>query len=116
MAEQREQELDQLFAAAQRAFPAEIEPSPEFLSGVWARIEAARPTNWLALVERWSPRVAIAGLAAAALMTSALWLPSSARRQATVLDKSYIETLTVDSLDEHDGAMWLLAGDAKHHR
>ncbi|MBI1356285.1 MAG: hypothetical protein GC160_18240 [Acidobacteria bacterium] len=116
MAEQREQELDQLFRAAQDAFPEELDPSPEFLAGVWARIEASRPTDWLAVIERWSPRIAVAGVAAAAIMSSALWFPNHAAQHAAVVDKSYIEALTVDSLDEHDGAMWILAGSAKHHQ
>jgi hypothetical protein len=105
-----ERELDALFAQARTAFPAEIEPSPEFLSGVWAKIEAARPTDWLAVIERWSPRVALAGLAAAVVMTVSVWAPKDARERALVLDQGYIEVLSADSMDEHDGAMWALAG------
>lgn len=105
-----EQELDALFAQAKTAFPAEIEPSPEFLAGVWARIEAARPTDWLAMIERWSPRIALAGVAAAMIMAASVWIPQAADQRAAAIDSSYIEALTFDSMDEHDGAMWTLAG------
>ena len=105
-----EQELDALFAKAKTAFPEEIEASPEFLAGVWARIEAARPTDWLAVIERWSPRIALAGLAAAFAMTASVWIPNHADQHSKAIDSSYVEALTFDSMDEHDGAMWTLAG------
>jgi len=105
-----EQELNELFARARAAYPDEIEPSPEFLAGVWARIEAVRPTDWLAVIERWSPRIAFAGIAAAALMTAAVWIPEQAERHAAAVESSYLEALAADSMDEHDGAMWVLAG------
>ena len=110
MSQQNEQELDALFAKARTAFPDEIEASPEFFSAVWARIEAARPTDWLAVIERWSPRIALAGLAAAVMITASVWIPSHADQHALAVDSSYIEALTFDSMDEHDGAMWTLAG------
>jgi len=105
-----EQELDALFARAKDAFPDEIEPSPEFLAGVWSRIEAARPTDWLAVIERWSPRIALAGVAAALVMAVSVWTPSHTGQHAAAIDSSYVEALTFDSMDEHDGAMWQLAG------
>ena len=82
-----------------------------FLAGVWAKIEAARPTDWLAVIERWSPRIAFAGVAAAALLTASVWIPGQhAQRHSAAVDQSYVDALTVDSMDEHDGAMWTLAG------
>jgi hypothetical protein len=108
-----EREIDALFAKARTAYPTEIEPSPEFLSGVWAKVEAARPTDWLAVIERWSPRIALAGLAAAVMMTVSVWAPNDARERALALQTGYLEALSADSMDKHDGAMWLLAGMKK---
>lgn len=105
-----EQELDQLFAKYRAAIP-EIEPSPEFLANVWNKIEENRSSGWLSILQQWSPRIALAGGLAAALLTASVWIPAQQERQEAVLDQTYIEALTVDSLDEHDGALWIMAGD-----
>lgn len=104
-----EQELSRLFAKYRDAIP-DIEPSPDFLAGVWQRIEANRPTSWTALLQ-WAPRVAAAGALAAAILIASVWIPAQQKRQQEVLDHSYVEALTVDSLDEHDTALWIMAGD-----
>jgi hypothetical protein len=106
----REQELDQLFAEYRAAIP-ELEPSPEFAANVWRRIEDARPSIWTSMLQLWAPRVAAVGALGAALLTISTWIPAQRERHEAVLDRSYLEALTVDSLDEHDGALWILAGD-----
>ncbi len=104
-----EQELDRLLARYRDAIP-ELEPSAEFLSQVWRRIEDSRPTSWTAIVH-WAPRVAAAGALAAVLLAASAWIPDQQRRQQAVLESSYVEALTADSLDEHDEALWIMAGD-----
>ena len=109
MQENSEQELDRLFADYRDSIP-ELEASPDFLASVWRRIEESRPTSWTAIL-LWAPRVAAAGAIAAALLAVSVWIPAQQDRQEAVLDRSYVEALTVDSLDEHDGALWIMAGD-----
>lgn len=105
-----EQELDRLFANYRSAIP-ELEPAPEFLASVWRRIEVHRSSSWLTILRPWAPRVAVAGALAAALLTASVWIPARQQRQEAVLDHGYLEALTVDSLDEHDSALWIMAGD-----
>ena len=110
MQAEREQELDRLFAKYRAAMP-ELEASPEFVANVWRRIEEARPSIWTSMLQHWAPRFAALGAAAAVLLTVSTWIPQQQQRRESVLDRSYLEALTVDSLDEHDGALWMLAGD-----
>jgi hypothetical protein len=110
MQRHNERELDQLFAAYRDAIP-DLEPSPEFGANVWRKIEESRPSIWTAVLGLWAPRVAAAGALAAALLTASVWIPQQRERHEAVLNQSYIEALTVDSLDEHDGALWIMAGD-----
>jgi hypothetical protein len=110
MSVNREQELDRLFAAYRESMP-EPEPSAEFLANVWRRIEENRSSIWTAVLQAWAPRVAAVGVLAAVLLTASVWIPQERARQDAILNESYIEALTVDSLDEHDGALWILAGD-----
>jgi hypothetical protein len=107
--QQLEQELDRLFAVYRRSFH-DIEPSTQFLAGVWRKIEARRPLDWLTLVLIWSPRLAMASALAAGMLTLAVWLPERAARAAAVLEGGYIEALTVETLDADEAAMWSLAG------
>ncbi len=105
-----EQELDRLFEDYRDAIP-EVEPSPDFLARVWEKIEQNRAAGWLPFLRLWAPRVALAGGLAAALLTASVWIPAQQQRQEAVLEQSYVEALTVESLDEHDGALWIMAGD-----
>ncbi|MCB1018348.1 MAG: hypothetical protein H6509_05645 [Bryobacterales bacterium] len=104
--------MDQLFASYRDAIP-ELEPSPEFLSNVWRRIEERRGFVWTSLLRRWAPRVAAVSALATVLLTASVWIPQQQQQahEEAVLDRGYIEALTVGSLDEHDGALWIMAGD-----
>ena len=104
-----EQELDKLFEASRTAFP-ELEPSPNFLPEVWAKIEERRAPSWLTLVGNWSPRLALAASLAAAVLTTTAAINHQKARDIQLLESSYIDALTVSSLDEQDGAQWILAG------
>jgi hypothetical protein len=106
----REQELDQLLAAYRDSMP-DLEPSPDFLAQVWRRIEANRPSLWAVVLQAWAPRMAMAGVLGAVLLTASVWIPERQAERDLLLDRSYIEILTVDSLDEHDGAQWIIAGN-----
>ena len=110
MQEYREQELDRLFAAYRDALP-DPQPSSDFLASIWRRIEESRPSIWTSVLQYWAPRVAVAGILAAVLLTASVWIPQRHERHQAALDQSYLDTLTVESLDEHDGALWIMAGD-----
>lgn len=101
--------LDRLFAAYRRA-TSEVEASRNFLPELWARIDAQRTPEWLSPLKLWATRLTAASAAAAALMVASSLLPTNAEQPIDVLDASYEEVLTVDSMDEHDGALWILAG------
>jgi hypothetical protein len=105
----REQELDELFAASRDAFP-ELECSPNFLPEVWAKIEERRAPSWLTLIGNWAPRLALAASLAAALLTTTAAINQQRSRDMQLLESSYIDALTVSSLDEQDGSQWILAG------
>ena len=104
-----EQELDELFASSRNAFP-EIEASPNFLADVWAKIEERRAPSWMMLISRWSPRLALAGSIAAAVITFTAAMNSQTSRSQELLNSSYVDALTADSFDAHEGSHWVLAG------
>lgn len=104
-----EQELDELFASARSAFP-EIEPSPNFMIDMWAKIEDRRAPSWMMLVSRWSPRLALAGGLAAAVITFTAAENHQASRSQELLNSSYVDALTADSFDADEGSHWVLAG------
>ena len=110
MRDHLERQLDELFAAARRAFP-EIEPSPEFLAQVWRRIEERGQPSWLQLIPGWSAKLAVASAVAAFVLSFSAYLERQQRISEDLLDRSYVDALTVDSLDEDDSAMWTLAGN-----
>ena len=104
-----EQELDKLFAASRDAFP-ELDASPSFLPEVWAKIEDRRSPGWLTLISNWSPRLALAAGLTAALLTTTAAINHHKARNMQILESSYIDALTVSSLDAQDGSQWILAG------
>ncbi len=100
--------IDNMFAAY-RAALGEFRPSPEFLPMLWARIESRRSVSWFTHLAAWSPRLALAALAFAALLIASLWFPYEQSHESAVLESSYVDVLTLDSMDEHDRALWQLA-------
>lgn len=112
MQEEMNRELDEVFAAYRDATPTP-EPSPDFLAQVWRKIEERRPSEWLDLIRIWSPRLAGAGVLAAALLTYSTYESQRIARAATIVEKTYVEALTSDTLDEHDEALWTMAGNRR---
>ena len=104
-----EERLDRLFAAYRQTF-GEIEVSANFMPNLWAKIEQSRPVGWLGLIRAWSPRLAAAGAAAAILLSVSLRVQQQARPERALLQNTYVDALTLDSMDEHDNALWTLAG------
>lgn len=109
MTKNAEQELDKLFAASRDAFP-ELDASPNFIPEVWAKIEDRRGPGWLSLIGNWAPRLALAASLAAAVLTTSAAINHQKARNLQLLESSYIDALTVSSLDEQDGSQWILAG------
>ncbi len=103
-----EEFLDRMFAAYRGAL-GEFRLSPEFLPLLWARIESRRSAGWLTHLAAWSPRLALAAVVLAALLTASLSLPYGQSSESAVLESSYVDVLTLDSMDEHDRALWQLA-------
>jgi hypothetical protein len=110
--QQLDEELGRLFESYGRSVP-EIDASPDFLPGIWRKIEQRRALGWLAPLLLWSPRLAAAGTLAAAILVGALWLSSRAMIDSVLLEESYVDALTADSMDEHDGSLWLQAGNRR---
>ena len=117
----RDEFLGRLFATY-RDLLGDFEPSPSFAAKVWTGIEARKRAVaeggqeidfWSAWLLAWSPRVAFAALACAALLTAAQWLPFGQDRGAAVLEASYVDVLVEDTLGEGDDAMWVLAENGK---
>ncbi len=110
----REKSLDRLFAAY-RELLGDFEPTPTFAARVWLGIEARKleSTSWVAYLIAWSPRLAVASAAVAALLIASQWMPLSDGARATVLDSTYVDILALDSMDEQDGALWTLAENGK---
>ena len=109
MRQDRNHRLERLFEQYREATHAP-EPSSDFLAQVWARIESRRPVAWLDLLDVWAPRWIAAGLTAAALLSFGAWSFEREAEAAAVVRQSYVEALTADTMDEHDEALWTLAG------
>ena len=100
--------LDRLFAAYRDAMP-DVEPSPHFLPGIWQQIEAARP-SWIFPLRRFAVRLVAASALAVAILTGSAMLSTPHRApDAEELGASYVDLLTLASMDEDEGAMWMQA-------
>ncbi len=83
-----QKDLDRLFAAYREACPAPA-PSPEFMPGIWRRIEARRRLP--ALVPRWAAGFVAAAATLCLLMGVYLLLPRAP--EPPVDTATYLETL-----------------------
>ena len=106
------QALDRAFTAYRAATP-EIEPSPRFMAGIWERIEATRPVAWLAPLRLWGIRLAAAAAVVTILLSGYVKYTVATSNDIDVLNTTYADVLTADSLDEHDRALWVLAENSR---
>lgn len=89
----QEQQLDELFRQYRAAVP-EVDASPNFMPGVWARIEARRKSEQGLL--RWVHVFAAAVTVLVIVLTAALYqLPTPMPQRA------YIEKLTDEISEDH---------------
>jgi len=107
---ERNEFLDRLFATY-RSLLGDFEPSAAFVAKVWQRIEARRAERggWASYLVAWAPRLAYGSLALALILIASQWLPINDRREDALIESSYVDVLTENSLDEQDGALWALA-------
>ncbi|HFB98900.1 MAG TPA: hypothetical protein ENJ62_07150 [Bryobacterales bacterium] len=81
-------DLDRLFAAYREACPAP-EPGPDFMPGVWRKIDARRRLTLL--IPRWAAGFVAAAAALCILMGGYLLLPRPA--ESPVYTTTYLDTL-----------------------
>ena len=102
--------LDRLFATYREVMVA-VEPGPLFVAEVWEKIRARNEeqTGWVADLVAWAPRLALSAVAIAALLVGFHWAQANQRDESELLNATYVDTLALDSMDEHDGAVWVVA-------
>jgi hypothetical protein len=101
--------LDRLFAAY-RAALSDIEPTPQFLPGIWQRIDAAKPVSWIFPLQQFAVRLVAASALAAAILTASAMLTTPHRvPDAEELGATYVDVLTVASMDEDESVLWMQA-------
>lgn len=98
--------LDRLFAAY-RAALSDFEPTPQFLPGIWQKIDAAKPISWIVPLRQFAVRLVAASALAAAILTGSAMLTVPHRvADAEELGATYVDVLTVASMDEDEGVLW----------
>ena len=110
----RDEFLDRLFGMYKELL-GEFEPTPAFVAKVWAEIDSRRQarTSWAHYLITWSPRLALASLAVAALLVASQWTTFGTESDSALLDSSYVDVLALDSIDEQDEALWVLAENGR---
>lgn len=108
MSPEQEGRLDRLFAAY-RAALSDIEPTPQFLPGIWQRIDAAKPSSWIFPMRLFAVRLVAASALAAAILTGSAMFTTQRALDAEDLGTSYVDVLTIASMDEDESALWLQA-------
>jgi hypothetical protein len=109
MSPEQEGLLDRLFAAY-RAALSDIEPTPRFLPGIWQRIDAAKPVSWIFPLQQFAVRLVAASALAAAILTASAMLTTPHRvPDAEELGATYVDVLTVASMDEDESVLWMQA-------
>ena len=89
----------------------DFEPSPMFGARVWAAIEARRESapSWWSYLIAWSPRLAAASLALAALALFSQWAMLGPENDSLARGSSYEDLLIEDIMKQSNGAIWVLA-------
>ena len=102
--------LDRLFSVYREMMVA-FEPGPSFVAEVWDKIRARHEeqSGWAADLVAWAPRLALSAVAVAGLLVGFHWTQASQRDESELLNATYVDTLALQSMDEHDGAVWVFA-------
>lgn len=102
--------LARLFAAYREACP-DLEGSANFVPNVWEAIERSRPASWVFPLRFWARRLVMSATLATGLLIGylAVWQGPAPGPTADVLEASYLDVLTAESLDEQDAEFWRLA-------
>ena len=108
MSPEQEGRLSRLFAAYRDAL-GDPEPSPQFLPAIWKRIDAAKPSSWIFPLQQFAVRLVAASALAAAILTGSAMFTAHRAADAGDLGASYVDLLTVASIDEDEGVLWLQA-------
>ncbi len=108
MSPEQEGRLARLFAAYRDAL-GDPEPSPQFLPAIWQRIDAANPISWIFPLQQFAVRLVAASALGAAILTGSAMLTAHRVPDAEDLGASYVDVLTVASIDEDESVLWLQA-------
>ena len=102
--------LGRLFAAYREACP-DLEGSANFVPHVWEAIDRSRPASWVFPLRVWARRLVMSATLATSLLIGylAVWQRPAVPPTADVLEASYLDVLTAESLDEQDAEFWRLA-------
>lgn len=102
--------LERLFSIYREMIVA-FEPSPSFVAEVWEKIRARHEeqSGWAGDLVAWAPRLALSAVAIAGLLVGFHWTQASQRDESELLNATYVDTLALESMDEHDGAVWVVA-------
>ena len=114
MTAKRDEFLDRLFAVYRELMVA-FEPGPSFVAEVWAKIRSRRDeqAGWATYLVAWAPRLALSTAAIAALLVGFLWTQVSEREESALLNATYVDSLALDSMDEQDGVVWVVARNGR---
>jgi hypothetical protein len=108
MSPEQEGRLGRLLAAYRDAL-GDPEPSPQFLPAIWQKIDAAKPISWIFPLKQFAVRLVAVSALGAAILTGSVMLTAQRAADAEDLGASYVDVLTVSSMDEDEGVLWLQA-------
>ncbi|MEX2301683.1 MAG: hypothetical protein WD733_12145 [Bryobacterales bacterium] len=108
MSPEQEGRLSRLLAAYREAL-GDPEPSPQFLPAIWQKIDAAKPISWIFPLKQFALRLVAASALGAAILTGSAMLTPDRSADAEDLGATYVDVLTVSSMDEDEGVLWLQA-------
>ena len=112
MEAERKEFLDRLFATYKELL-GDFDPSPAFVAKCWERIEARKRESWAHHLIAWSPRLALASVAVAALLVAVQWIPIGSDSGSTVPGSSYVDMLLMDSLEDQEGPLLIRADNGE---
>ena len=110
--DENQRPLGWLFAAYREACP-DTEGSPNFMPRVWEAIEQSRPVSWIFPMRLWAQRLLMGATLATAMLISYLAVLQKSTSTVDILEASYVDVLTAESLDDIDAEFWHLAENGR---